>query len=157
MAQIINGQEKPNDAASFAVDVGGVSRHAIGNWNFTDDTGAAAAYTIFTVTGDVALQIFGLCQVDLTSDGAATIELGIAGNTAALVAQTGFANVDAYTTWQDATPEDNPGAITSLPTFVVANGADIIMTIATADLTAGDLDFHAYWVPLSTNGNLVAA
>ena len=28
--------------------------------------------------------------------------------------------------------------------------------VATADLTAGDIDFHAQWMPLTTNGNVVA-
>ena len=155
--QTLNGKAKRNDAASFAWDVGGVSRHAIGQYSFAVDGGAAAAHTIFTVTGDVALQIFGLCKTSLTSGGAATCELGIAGSTASLIAQTGFDAIDQYETWQDATPEANPGAITSLPTFVIANGANVIMTIATAALTAGVIDFHAYWVPLSTNGNVVAA
>ena len=156
MVQILNGHAKPNDAASFNYDVGGVSRHAIGNYNFAVDTGAQGAYTIFTVTGDIALMVFGLCKTDLTSGGAATIQLGIAGNTAALIALTTATDLDQYETWQDATPEANPGEIDP-GQFVIANGADVIMTIATADLTAGVIDFHAFWVPLSVNGNLVAA
>jgi hypothetical protein len=158
MAQTLNGKYRPNDAASYAVDVG-QWRHAIGNYNFTADGGAAAAFTIFTVTGDVLVQVFGLCQVLLDSGGAATVELGIAGNTAALIAQTTATDLDAYETWQDAAPEPNPGdVVTAMGAFfVVANGADIIMTIATADLTAGDLDFHCFWMPLSVDGNVVAA
>ena len=41
--------------------------------------------------------------------------------------------------------------------YVIANGVDVILTVATADLTAGDIDFHAQWMPLTTNGNVVAA
>lgn len=159
MAQTLNGKYRPNDAASYAVDVGQF-RHAIGNYNFTDDTGAQGAYTIFTVTGDVLFRIMGLCQVSLTSGGVATIELGIAGNTASLIAQTTATDLDQYETWQDAAPEANPGAIDlfgGARQFVIANGADVIFTIGTADLTAGDVDFHAFWVPLSTNGNVVGA
>jgi len=40
--------------------------------------------------------------------------------------------------------------------FAIANGADVILTVATADLTAGDVDFHAFWMPLSTDGMVVA-
>ena len=83
MAQTLNGVFLSN----YAVDVG-QWRHVVGNWNFTDDTGGQAAYTIFTVTGDILLCVFGLCQVTLTSGGGDTIELGISGNTAALIAQT---------------------------------------------------------------------
>jgi len=41
--------------------------------------------------------------------------------------------------------------------FVIAGGQDAILTIATADLTAGDIDFYALWRPLSADGNVVAA
>ena len=158
MAQTLNGHYRPNDASSYAVDVG-QWRHSIGNYNFTDDGGAQGAFTIYTVTGDVQVQVFGVCQVLLDSGGAATVELGIAGNTAALIAQTTATDVDAYETWQDAAPEANPGNVDAAMAdfFVVANGADIILTVGTADLTAGDLDFHCFWRPLSIDGSVVAA
>lgn len=157
MGQTLNGKYQPNDVDSYAWNVG-QWRTSVGNYNFTDDTGAQAAYTIFTVTGDVCVQVFGLCQVLLDSAGAPTIELGIAGNTAAIVAQTAGKDLDAYETWQDATPEANPGAV-SLDSrgFVCANGANVIMTIATADLTAGDIDFVCRWWPISVDGAVVAA
>lgn len=133
-------------------------RVAVGNYNFTDDTGATGAYTIFTVTGDVYVQVFGVCQVTLTSGGVPTIELGITGNTAALIAQTPGLDLDQYMTWQDAVPEANPGAVPlDARGFVIANGADIILTIGTAALTAGDVDFVCRWWPISTNGSVVAA
>jgi len=133
-----------------------------GNWNFTDDAGGTAAtspFTVFTVTGDVLMQVFGLCQADLTTGGgAATIELGISGNTAALIAQTTATDLDQYETWQDATPEANPGAVSlDARGFVSANGADVIMTIATANLTAGEIDFICRWWPISDDGTVVAA
>jgi len=39
--------------------------------------------------------------------------------------------------------------------FVLANGADVIFTIGAADLTAGVIDFYAFWRPLSDNGSVV--
>jgi len=133
-------------------------RTSVGNYNFTDDGGTQIARTIFTVTGDVFVQIFGLCQVLLDSGGAATIELGIAGNTAALIAQTTATDLDAYETWQDATPEANPGPVDlTARSFVIANGADIIFTIGTANLTAGDIDFVCRWFPISPGATVVAA
>jgi len=156
MAQTLNGHYRPNDAASYAVDVG-QWRHNIHRYDFAVSGGAQGAFTIFTVTGDVLIQVFGLCQTLLNSGGAATVELGIAGNTAALIAQTTATDVDQYETWQDAGPEANPGNVATAmgAWFVVANGADIIMTVATADLTAGVVDFHAFWRPLSTDGAVV--
>ncbi len=157
MAQTLNGKYRPNDADSYAADVAQF-RMSLGNYNFTDDGGGQGAFTIYTVTGDVYVQIFGLCQVALTSGGAATIELGISGNTAALIAQTTATDLDQYETWQDAGPEANPGAVPiDARGFVIANGADVILTIGTADLTAGDIDFCCRWFPISTNGSVVAA
>lgn len=157
MAETLNGKYRPNNVDSYAWNVG-VWRTAVGNYNFTDDGGAQGAFTIFTVTGDVYMQAFGLCQVLMNSAGAATIELGIAGNTAALIAQTTATDLDQYETWQDAVPEANPGAVPlDARGFVIANGADVILTVATADLTAGDVDFVGRWWPISSNGNVVAA
>jgi hypothetical protein len=95
----------------------------------------------------------------LTSGGAATIELGIAGNTAVFIAQTTATDLDATEQWKDAAPEANPGwgAVTpSSRWFTVANGADIILTVGAADLTAGDVDFACVWWPLTRDGNVVA-
>jgi len=100
----------------------------------------------------------GVCVDTLTSGGVATIEVGIAGNTAILIPQTTATDLDQYETWQDATPEANPGAVTlELRTFQITNGADIIFTIGTADLTAGSIDFLARWFPVSTDGLVMAA
>jgi len=126
-------------------------------YSFATDTGAQAAYTQFTVTGTVLVEVFGVCQTDLAGAGA-TVELGIAGNTAALIAQTTGTDVDQYYTWQDATPEANPGAVDlTSRSFVITNGADIIMTLGTADLTAGVIDFFCLWSPLSIGASVVAA
>ena len=157
MAQTLNGKYRPNEADSYAVDVG-QWRHNIGNYDFTVDTGAQAAYTIFTVTGDILLTVFGLCQVAVT--GAGTIELGIAGNTAGLIAQATAADLIQYEAWEDATPTLANPAVTDVfggsRQFVLANGADVIFTIAGANVTAGNIDFHAFWMPLSLDGGLVA-
>ena len=144
----------------LASGLGDASRVAQGNYNFTDDTGATGAYTIFTVTGDVLLQTFGICDVALTSGGAATIELGVAGDTAAFIAQATATALIANEVWIDATPTLtkeilDPAAVPR--TWIVANGQDVIFTIGGADLTAGDIDFYALWRPLSTDGNVVAA
>lgn len=56
-------------------------------------TGATGATNLFTITGTVALQIFGVCSVDLVG-ASATIEVGIAGVTAGLIAQTTGTDID---------------------------------------------------------------
>ena len=56
-------------------------------------TGAVGATNLFTITGTVALQIFGVCSVNIAGSG--TIEVGIAGVTAGLIAQTTGTDIDA--------------------------------------------------------------
>lgn len=157
MAQILDGYTRINTPESYSPLVG-QWRTSTGNWNFTDDTGAQGAYTIFTVTGTVLVRITGVCNVTLTSAGAPTIELGIAGNTASIIAQTAGLDLDQYESWQDAGPEPNPGAIILMTsTYMVAGGTDVIFTIGTADLTAGDVDFMCMWIPVTVDGYVVAA
>ncbi len=126
---------------------------------FADDGGAAGAFTLFTVTGTVLVQVFGVCQTALNSEhGTATIELGIAGNTAALIAQTTATALDQYEAWQDAGPEANPAPLDlTARTFVITNGADVVLTVGTEDLTVGVVDFYCLWTPLSDGATVVAA
>ena len=132
-------------------------RLARNQYSFAVDGGTQKAYTQFTVTGTVFVQIFGVCQTSLTG-ASATIELGITGNTAALIAQTTATELDQYETWQDGTPEANPGVVDITGrSFVITNGADVIMTVATANLTAGIIDFYCLWAPLSADANITAA
>jgi hypothetical protein len=128
-------------------------------YSFAVDAGAQGALSMFTVTGTVLVQVFGVCQADLTTGGgAATVALGIAGNTAALIASTTATGIDQYQTWQDNATENNPGPVDlTARTFVITNGADIILTIATADLTAGIIDLYCFWTPLSAGATVVAA
>lgn len=132
-----------------------------GNYNFTDDGGVQAAFTIFTITDDVLLQVFGICDVALASVGTPTLELGVAGDTDGFIAQIVDAtDLIANEVWIDATPTLtkeilDPAAIPR--TWIVANGQDVIMTLGGADLTAGDIDFYALWRPLSSTGLVVPA
>ena len=132
---------------------------AIGNYNFGDDSGAIAAYTIFTVDGDVLLQVFGICDIACTSGGVAKIELGVSGDTDAYIAQATATELIANEVWIDATPTLTKEILdpTAIPrTWIVANGQDVILTISAAALTAGDIDFYALWTPLSRDGDVQA-
>lgn len=115
--------------------------------------GAQGAITLFTVTGDILLSIFAVCSEDLAG-ASATIATGISGNTAALIAQATATDLDNGEIWIDATP----ATIEALPDpRIITGGADVIATIATANITDGTLKWYALWSPLSSDGNLVAA
>ena len=109
--------------------------------------------TLFTVTGEVEVIVIGYIDTAVTSAGGLTLEAGIAGNTAGLIAQTAVANLLINLLWIDATPAV---LITRPAVKVIANGADIIHIIATAAATAGAITYYCWWRKLSTDGNVVA-
>lgn len=115
-------------------------------------TGATGATTLFTVTGVVAVRVFAVCSSDLTSGGSATIEVGIAGNTAALIAQTTATGIDTGEFWIDT----GPATIELLPNPSLCK-SNIIQTIGTTTITGGTLSYYCIWVPISSDGDVVAA
>lgn len=117
-------------------------------------TGATGATTLFTVTGDVVVRVFAKCTSDLTSGGAATLEVGISGNTAALIAQTTATGIDSGEIWQDT----SPASVMALAgQFTLVGGTDIIQTIGTTTVSGGTLTYFCLWAPISSDGNVVAA
>lgn len=115
-------------------------------------TGAVGITTLFTVTGTVAMRVFAVCSgVDLTGSG--TLEVGISGNTAAVIAQTAATAIDVGEFWYDTSPP----TVGVLPALLMLAGTNVIQTIATNTVTAGTLTFYCLWNPISTDGNVVAA
>lgn len=142
------------DANGFPVSYNGriVSRKTLA-YTGAAGLGAQGATTLFTVTGDVIVTLFAVCSESLAG-ASATIEAGISGNTAALLAQTTATDIDAGEIWVDtgpATVEPIPGD------KILTNGADIIETIGTADITDGTITYYCAWVPLSAGASVVAA
>jgi hypothetical protein len=136
---------------------GYVPKLVTSDYDFAADTGAQAAYVLFTATGNVLIHaLFGICEDAFT--GAGAIELGVSGNTAVLIAQTTTADLIANEIWIDASPTTTLEQIdlTAL-SFVIANGQDISFLISGADVTAGKVNLYCIWSPLSTDGALVAA
>ena len=121
-----------------------------------DDGGALDGGAVFTVTGTVRMRIIGIVETDLV--GAATIEVGVTGGTATLIAQVADAtDLDAGDIWHDNAPD----ALVELSSVaiekLVSNGLDVILTVTTANITAGAIRFLVSWYPVSSDGNVVAA
>ena len=123
-------------------------------WTFVaGTTGAVGAHTVFTVTGDVVISVFGKCTTNIAGSG--TGEVGVTGNTAALIAQTTGTDIDAGDVWQDGTPTVGIGAgLTGAKPIV--GGLDVLLTIASNTFTGGVMTFYAIWRPLSEDGLVVA-
>lgn len=124
--------------------------------------GAVGTVNIFTVTGDVLVRVLGSVKTDLTADGAATLALGTANAATALSTAITATALDVGDVFHyGASPADigaigGAGGVASQP-FMIANGADIIGTVATANITAGVIDFYCLWQPLSTDGLVTSA
>lgn len=119
-------------------------------WTFAAaTTGSVNAHTLFTVTGDNLVTVFGTCQTDITGTG--TGEVGVAGNTPALIAQTTGTAIDAGEIWVDATPGTG---VEALPGVFIDNGLDIILTIGTGTFTAGKINFYCLYRPLSSGAGI---
>jgi hypothetical protein len=119
----------------------------------TAGNGAVGAVSLFTVTGTVVFALVPRCTESLAGP-TATFEVGISGDTAALVAQGTATDIDAGEFYASG----SWSALNDIPaTKVVANGNDVIATIGTADVTDGTIEFYILWRPLSSDGNVVAA
>jgi hypothetical protein len=116
-------------------------------------TGAQGAITLFSVTGTVRAFVTAFCTENLAG-ATATIEVGISGATATVIAQTTATDIDAGEVWHDASPDASIEADSVSGGHIITNGADIIATIATADISDGELTFVCEWEPLSADGEV---
>lgn len=123
-----------------------------------DYDGTGMPYALFTVTGDVVVKaIWGVVNTDLAG-ATATIEVGVAGNTAGLIAQETCTDLDDGGIYTSATNAVGVAAVAgSGALYAVNDGADIIETLGTANVTAGQIDWYCVWAPAEPGASLVAA
>ena len=117
-----------------------------------DGTGNPA--TLFTVTGDVVIYLTAVCKTTLV--GAATLEIGVTNATASILPQITDATTLAVNEFYwDATPTL---AEANTPQFHgIGGGLDIIQTLGTTNVTAGKINYACFWMPVSDDGDVVAA
>ena len=121
---------------------------------FSNTTGTVS---LFTVTGDVIIRILATCGTDVASAAAANIELGVTGDTDALIASTLSTDLAAREVWSDASPNSEIEALDSaLLDYFVTDGNDVILTLSD-QVDSGVLEFVCWWIPVSTTGVVVAA
>jgi len=117
-----------------------------------DGTGNPA--TLFTVTGAVRMKLFAVCTTGLAG-ASATLIVGTAINTSALLASTTATNLAANEIWHDATPDSSVELSSVLTEKIVTQ--NVIQTVGTANITSGVLKYYCIWVPLSDGASVVAA
>lgn len=121
-------------------------------------SGAVGTVNLFTITGGVDISFEAFCVTLLTEAGAtATIEVGIAGKTDYIIAQTNAVDIDADKIWHDATPDSTIELTSDVSKDVTIKGANIIATIGTQNITAGVIEFSIIYTPRTSDGIVEAA
>lgn len=120
-----------------------------------DHDGTGDPFTIFTVTGDVMVDVFGVVKTTLV--GAATLEVGVTDATAALLAQVADASTMAANEFY--MPDGSVSLAEAYTPSIhgIGGGLDIIGTVGTANITAGVIDFYCNWDEVSAGASVVAA
>lgn len=120
--------------------------------------GAQGAVPLFTITGSVFIEeIAGVVTVDIVSAGSATLALGVTGSTSLFIGATAKAGLVTTTpVWVSTTPTAGGLAVPAAAQRSVI-AANIIGTVATADITAGSIVITVRYIALSSDGALVAA
>ena len=113
-------------------------------------SGAVGAHTLFNITGPCIVKVIGYCSANL--DGSGTLEVGMVGNTAVLIAQTTGTNIDLGEFWIDNSPAVYESDFTGK---MIAT--DIVATVGTDTLTAGTITFYCYWSPMDYTSKITAA
>lgn len=123
-------------------------------------TTANSPVTIFTVTGDVLCRAYAVVTTNMTSaSSTGTLELGVTGVTAGLLVMdtvdgTAFQSGDVWTLIAAA---DNGGGQIADEWFFIGNGADILLTVATNNMTAGGVTIYLEYIPISSGASVVSA
>lgn len=123
-------------------------------------TGAAGIETdIFTVTGEaIVIAIVPFCTTSLTeSAGTPDLALGVNNDTNLFIAATTATAIDANDFWVDASPTEVGGVAlpAALKDIVITDNISCVVG-GTNNIDAGVIDFTVYWLPISSNGNVVA-
>ena len=153
--QMDNNMNVFNTMTSFAtltakpgVFAGGTS-NARGN-----QAGTGNPTSLFTVTGNVLVQIYGVGITTLTG-ASATLSFGVTGNTGLLIASTTATSIAATDVWLSNAPAIG-FAYSSLGTFILPYSQNIIETVGTANITGGNLYYVCLWRPLSSGSTVVS-
>lgn len=125
-----------------------------------DDGGTLDGGAVFTVTGTNRVRCLAKCTADLTGANA-TIELGITGSTAIFMPTETATQIDNGQIWVNDAANgtsiiigEEEAAADNLPVYLISS--DIILTVATADVTGGTLDFYCFWEPIDDSASIVA-
>lgn len=132
--------------------IAGIGHEAHNRVTFDAANGKIGTFTLFEVTGTVAVRIVATCEVNLAGSG--TLAIGTVITPTGLITTTTATDIDAGDIWHDATP-DASVELSSVSAEKIVNQS-VIATVATNTITSGRIKFTVLWKPISEDGYLVS-
>lgn len=154
------------DGPSISVPFGGAQGWRMAKKSITYYGGSATAalaigtvgtYGYFKVSGTIEATLVGIVGTNLAG-ASATISVGVTGATNALLGVTTGTDLDANEVWLHTAGAASAAAWTDMVhvPVVIAGAASpsIFHTVAVADVSGGQCDFHLYWRPLEPSAHV---
>ena len=114
----------------------------------TAGNGATGTVNLFTLqTRILVVDMVPYCTSNLVSAGGGTLSLGTASNPTVMIAATTATDIDSGEFWFDTTPAADEAVSATCKELGVTG--DIILTVGTADITGGTIEFDLYWMALT--------
>lgn len=124
-------------------------------------TTAASPVTLFTVTGLVLAKVVAEGSALTSVSNTGTLAVGVTGATTALLGTTTINTTNFPTAGAVWAGDTSPTVLAEVVSAAALTGAllnsNIILTIATNNMSTGSLRFCCIWQPISANGAVVAA
>ncbi len=121
-------------------------------------TTANTGLTLFTVTGDVLLNVWGAVTTPLTSTGAnGTLAVGTAASTGGIIAATTVDGTKLHTAkyiWASTAGTPDILTLPNTSGWYAVSGTNIVLTIATNSMSAGGMTLYCIWMPISSGASV---
>lgn len=152
-ALIVSGIFNPNQKEDMDVFTSLGKYPLMKEITFNNDSGPI---TVFTVTGDVFVNILPVCKTNLASAAGANIRLGTESSTDAMIVDTVAEDIDANKMWVDQSPTTEIESTERIRGYFITNGNNVILTLD-AQIDSGVIRFYGWWSPLpySEGANVV--
>ena len=124
-------------------------------------TTANSPVTLFTVTGTILCRLYGVIGgTQFTSTaGTGTLAIGVASTTGVLIPATtanGTTNFIISAAWVDASPTVLGEVLSATQNPYTLVTGNILLTIATNNMTAGAVQLFLDWIPVTPGANVVS-
>lgn len=124
----------------------------------TAGKGAIGSVPLFTVTGQVLIvAIVPFCTEETVATTGATISLGVTGDLVLFIGATNETNFYINSFWVQTTGAIENGLALPAALKDVIITKNLVANVLVANITDGTIRFDLFWIPLSSDGSVVAA